>query len=73
VTKRFRVGETEIPEMLRRREGIRPERFTFHSSRARLHTVTREELERMVNDSDRWPSSSPTRGWMSSRTPASWR
>jgi maleate isomerase len=45
--------ETEIPAMLRRREEIRPERFTFHSSRARLQTVTKEELERMVRDSDR--------------------
>ena len=45
--------ETEIAEMLRGREEIRPERFTFHSSRARLHTVTKEELERMVDDSDR--------------------
>jgi maleate isomerase len=39
--------ETEIPAMLRRRETIRPERFTFHSSRMRMHKVTREELEAM--------------------------
>src|SRR5438105_1170793 len=40
--------ETEIPAMLRSRERIRPdERFTFHSSRMRMHRVTREELERM--------------------------
>jgi maleate isomerase len=39
--------ETEIPEMLRRRENIRPERFTFHSSRMRMHRVVREELEAM--------------------------
>jgi maleate isomerase len=39
--------ETEIPAMLRAREGIRPERFTFHSSRMRMHKVTREELEAM--------------------------
>lgn len=39
--------ETEIPAMLRARETIRPERFTFHSSRMRLHKVTREELEAM--------------------------
>ncbi len=37
--------ETEIPAMLRARESIRPERFTFHSSRMRMHKVTREELE----------------------------
>ncbi|KAF1035088.1 MAG: Maleate isomerase [Burkholderia lata] len=40
--------ETEIPAMLRARESIRPdERFTFHSSRMRMHKVTREELEAM--------------------------
>jgi maleate isomerase len=30
--------------MLRAREAIRPERFTFHSSRMRMHKVTKEEL-----------------------------
>ena len=39
--------ETEIPATLRAREAIRPERFTFHSSRMRMHKVTREELEAM--------------------------
>ena len=39
--------ETEIPAMLHAREVIRPERFTFHSSRMRMHKVTREELEAM--------------------------
>jgi maleate isomerase len=39
--------ETEIPAMLRAREGIQPERFTFHSSRMRMHKVTKEELEAM--------------------------
>jgi maleate isomerase len=39
--------ETEIPAMLRARESIRPERFTFHSSRMRMHKVTREELAAM--------------------------
>ena len=39
--------ETEIPAMLRAREQVRPERFTFHSSRMRMHRVTREELEAM--------------------------
>ena len=53
----FRIGqivpssnttmETEIPAMLRAREAIRPERFTFHSSRMRMHKVTKEELEAM--------------------------
>ena len=39
--------ETEIPAMLHAREAIRPERFTFHSSRMRMHKVTKEELEAM--------------------------
>jgi maleate isomerase len=53
----FRIGqivpssnttmETEIPAMLRAREAIRPERFTFHSSRMRMHKVTKEELAAM--------------------------
>lgn len=43
--------ETEIPRMLRRRPD--GDRFTFHSSRSRLHSVTREELDRMVEDGER--------------------
>lgn len=53
----FRIGqivpssnttmETEIPAMLRRREEIRPETFTFHSSRMRMQKVTKEELAAM--------------------------
>ncbi len=43
--------ETEIPAMLRAREAIRPERFTFHSSRMRMHKVTKEELEAMNKES----------------------
>lgn len=39
--------ETEIPAMLRAREGVRPERFSFHSSRMRMHRVTPEELAAM--------------------------
>lgn len=45
--------ETEIPAMLRAREAIAPERFTFHSSRMRMKQVTREELAAMDNESDR--------------------
>ena len=45
--------ETEIPAMLRAREGIEPERFTFHSSRMRMKHVTKEELAAMDGDSDR--------------------
>ena len=53
----FRIGqivpssnttmETEIPAMFRARETIRAERFTFHSSRMRMHKVTKEELVAM--------------------------
>lgn len=39
--------ETEIPAMLRGREAMLPERFTFHSSRMRMHRVVKEELEAM--------------------------
>lgn len=45
--------ETEIPAMLRAREQILPERFTFHSSRMRMKRVTKEELAAMDADSDR--------------------
>ena len=45
--------ETEIPAMLRGREAILPERFTFHSSRMRMKSVTKEELAAMDKDSDR--------------------
>jgi len=45
--------ETEIPALLRAREGVAPERFTFHSSRMRMKKVTKEELAAMDRDSDR--------------------
>jgi maleate isomerase len=45
--------ETEIPAMLRAREQIRPERFTFHSARMRMKQVTKEELAQMDAASDR--------------------
>jgi maleate isomerase len=45
--------ETEIPAMLRARETVLPERFTFHSSRMRMQKVTAEELAKMDADSDR--------------------
>ena len=61
MTTTFRIGqivpssnttmETEIPAMLRGREGIRDERFTFHSSRMRMQKVTKEQLEAMDADS----------------------
>ncbi len=56
----FRIGqvvpssnttmEVEIPAMLRVREQHLPERFTFHSARARMHRVTPEELAAMNRD-----------------------
>ncbi|NLD56296.1 MAG: Asp/Glu racemase [Burkholderiaceae bacterium] len=59
----FRIGqivpssnttmETEIPAMLLARQDVRPERFTFHSSRMRMKKVVKEELEAMDRDSDR--------------------
>ena len=59
----FRIGqivpssnttmETEIPAILRGREAVAPERFTFHSSRMRMKKVTKEELAAMDADSDR--------------------
>lgn len=39
--------ETEVPAMLRAREALHPERFTFHGSRMRMHRVTPEELQAM--------------------------
>ena len=61
--KSYRIGqivpssnttmETEIPAVLRAREEVAPERFTFHSSRMRMQKVTKEELEAMDRDSDR--------------------
>lgn len=58
MSKLYRIGqivpssnttmETEIPAMFRAREGVRSdERFTFHSSRMRMHKVTQEELAAM--------------------------
>ena len=45
--------ETEIPAMLLARQSIRPERFTFHSSRMRMKKVVKEELAAMDGESDR--------------------
>lgn len=63
MTKTYRIGqivpssnvtmETEIPAMLTARQQIRPERFTFHSSRMRMKTVRKEELAAMDAESDR--------------------
>ncbi|MGK6309158.1 maleate cis-trans isomerase family protein [Variovorax sp. DT-64] len=61
--KSYRIGqivpssnttmETEIPAMLRLREQVRPERFTFHSARMRMKQVNKEELASMDAESDR--------------------
>lgn len=45
--------ETEVPELLRRHSEIFGTRWTFHSSRARLHTVDKESLANMVKDGER--------------------
>jgi len=45
--------ETEVPAILRAREAVAPERFTFHSSRMRMTHVTPEQLKAMDADSDR--------------------
>ena len=45
--------ETEIPALLKARETILPDRFTFHSSRMRMKSVVKEELEAMDADSVR--------------------
>ena len=45
--------ETEIPAMLAARQLIRPERFTFHSSRMRMKKVEKSELAAMDAESDR--------------------
>jgi len=62
-TRRYRIGqivpssnitmETEVPALLRARETVLPERFTFHSARMRMKAVTKEQLETMDDESDR--------------------
>lgn len=39
--------ETEIPALLSRRQQVAPERFTFHSARMRMTTVSDEQLRAM--------------------------
>lgn len=63
MSRNYRIGlivpssnttmETEIPAMLHAREQVLPERFSFHSSRMRMKTVSQEELKAMDRDSDR--------------------
>jgi maleate isomerase len=62
--KRFRIGqivpssnttmETEVPAMFQARASVAPgEQFTFHSSRMRMRTVSKDELASMDRESDR--------------------
>jgi maleate isomerase len=62
--RQFRIGqivpssnttmETEVPALFRAREARLPdERFTFHSSRMRMHKVTLEELQAMNREGHR--------------------
>ncbi|MEA2944273.1 MAG: maleate isomerase [Bradyrhizobium sp.] len=63
MTRNYRIGqivpssnttmETEIPAMLAARRTVRPESFTFHSSRMRMKTVAKDELAAMDGESDR--------------------
>ncbi|GAB3037952.1 Asp/Glu racemase [Parafrigoribacterium mesophilum] len=41
--------ETELPELFRRQTAVTGHRYTFHSARATLHSVTRDELAAMVD------------------------
>ena len=45
--------ETELPELFRRRELLWPARFTFHSARAQLTSVTPAALAAMNEAADR--------------------
>jgi maleate isomerase len=45
--------EVELPELLRRREAVAPERFTCHASRVRMRRVTSKELAGMNVAADR--------------------
>jgi maleate isomerase len=45
--------ERELPELFRRREGVRPERFTFHAARMRMTQVTPQALAAMNEQADR--------------------
>lgn len=64
--------ETEIPAMLTARQLIRPERFTFHSSRMRMKHVNKEELAAMDAESDRCALELSAPGSTCSVTPAWW-
>lgn len=45
--------EREIPAMMKAREAVLPERFSFHASRMRMKQVTKDELAAMDAASDR--------------------
>jgi maleate isomerase len=45
--------ERELPAMLRAREAVAPERFSFHASRVRMRSVTPDELAAMNRQAER--------------------
>ena len=45
--------EREVPEMLRAREAVAPERFSIHASRVRMRSVTPAELAAMNQQAER--------------------
>jgi len=45
--------EREVPAIFAGRMQVLPERFSFHSSRVRMHRVVAEELEKMNRDMGR--------------------
>ena len=45
--------ERELPHLLRTREGVAPERFSIHSSRVRMRSVTPAELAAMNEQAER--------------------
>jgi maleate isomerase len=64
--------ETEVPQLLRRRETVAPERFSTHSSRVTMRQVTPEELARMNAASDGSAAELADGGATCWRTPAWW-
>jgi maleate cis-trans isomerase len=79
----FRIGqivpssnttmEIEVPAMLRAREQVFPERFTFHSSRMRMKKVTKKNCTRWIVTVIDVPLNCPMRMSTCWVTPALWR
>lgn len=55
--------ETEVPALLRAREAVAPERFTFHSSRMRMTRVTPNNCAPWTPSPTAAPPSCRTPGW----------